>query len=60
MCIYISGLPWDGNSHINPMGMGWELKFHSHDNLDIYVQSTPVISKSKGPGYSFDVTMFSL
>ena len=24
------------------------------------VQSTPVISKSKGPGYSFDITVFSL
>ena len=25
-----------------------------------YLQSTPVISKSKGPVYSFDITVFSL
>ena len=26
----------------------------------ICIQSTPVISKSKGPVYSFDITVFSL
>ena len=28
--------------------------------IPLYIQSTPVISKSKGPVYSFDITVFSL
>ena len=28
--------------------------------ISTYIQSTPVISKSKGPVYSFDIAVFSL